>query len=110
MEDSARRRKSRHKHHAATPTDMDEVTGKTGLIDQASKAFAASMSGNAKHPALRLLMRAMFRPVFGHSFPFRADLEPVQFASNDGSRLEGAVVEVTGESRGAMVLCHPFLK
>src|SRR5207253_4363109 len=57
-----------------------------------------------------LLMRAMFRPVFGAPFPLREDLAPAAIASRDGSRLEGAVHDLGPGARGAVVLCHPFLK
>jgi Serine aminopeptidase, S33 len=89
---------------------MDEAAGEAVLRERAGKPLEVPMSAGATVPAMRLLMRVMFRSVLGHSFPFRGDLEPVQFASNDGSRLEGAVAEATGASRGVVVLCHPVLK
>jgi alpha-beta hydrolase superfamily lysophospholipase len=58
-----------------------------------------------------ILMRTLFRPVFGWRSNGLVGLEPFVHTSTDGSWLAGAVhASRRGPARGVVLLCHPFLK
>ena len=58
-----------------------------------------------------ILMRTLFRPVFGWRGDGLAGLEPFVHTGADGSWLAGAVYTSRRvPARGVVLLCHPFLK
>src|SRR5712691_400090 len=76
-----------------------------------TRAETTKRVGTVAQRLLRLLMRVMFRPVFGWRGPDAGDVGHFEVGGIDGSSLNAACHETNhSRPRGVVILCHPFLK